>query len=210
MKKSTKKIVLVGEADEVEQNVLHEALKRGHSVIAVVPNANTLKIQHPSLEIVEEEFIDDPGVSKMLAGTDVMISVLQPTPDDTDKKDERNDYIHVTESVLEIAKNLGFKKIIATGYHNTSTPNGSKKLMPPKRFITTAQREALHLFESQKNILWSYIHVSGISSKLSRQFHKGDRFLFLKRKGIKTRIPVKSYASALIDEVERPERKNKF
>ena len=201
MKSNIRKIVLVGMGGtgELGDRILGEALRRGHNVIALVDHASDVHFTHPSLDIIEQEAIDDPEITRKLTGNDVMISAFEPS------SEREDNYINFTRSVIDIAKNFGFKKVIATGYHTTVNPDGSKKCTPSPfvHQISQAQKEARHLFEAQKKLVWSYIHASSLSSHISHHIHKGDRFLLLNRKGKKRKLAVKSYASALIDEAER-------
>ena len=71
-----KKIALFGATGQTGQKFLEKALAAGYPVKALVRNPGKLTINHPKLEVIKGDVLQDKDVSSALEGTDIVVSLF--------------------------------------------------------------------------------------------------------------------------------------
>ncbi len=75
------RISVLGATGRTGRQVVEQALKAGHEVVAFVRNPDAMGTQHERLAVVQGDILDAERVSEAVAGTDAVISALGPTRD---------------------------------------------------------------------------------------------------------------------------------
>ncbi|ASN19707.1 NAD(P)-dependent oxidoreductase [Arthrobacter sp. YN] len=70
------RILVPGATGSVGQQVVEQALERGHEVVAVSRNPKTLTIENPALTKVSANILNAPDVAPLLEGVDAVISTV--------------------------------------------------------------------------------------------------------------------------------------
>src|SRR5579859_7726850 len=149
------KIALFGATGTIGQRIAKEALSRGHLVTAIVRDPSRLPFTHPSLSIVQGDVLDPASVGRSVAGHDVVISAIGPTPE---KTPNLTDAAH---SLINGVSRAGIERLIvvggagslevAPGVQLVDTPDFHEAWKP----VALAHRDALDVYR-QSNINWTY------------------------------------------------------
>jgi putative NADH-flavin reductase len=70
------RILVPGATGSVGQQVVEQALERGHQVVAIARNPAALTIEHPGLTKVSANILNAPDVVPLLEGVDAVISTV--------------------------------------------------------------------------------------------------------------------------------------
>ncbi len=70
------RILVPGATGSVGQQVVEQALERGHEVVAISRNPETLTIENPALTKVSANILNAPDVAPLLEGVDAVISTV--------------------------------------------------------------------------------------------------------------------------------------
>jgi len=194
---STQKIALFTPTGEVGRRLAEEALKRGHSVTAIVTNENEFNLKHPNLKVVRGDVTRKEEVVKYARGCDVAICAHEPST-----KNPR-EHVDVTRNIIEGAKEAGVHHIISASH-----PFG-KRMEPTEEFynsfkpVIQAQREALKLLQKEKSLTWGYLHSAELEpGQKPGEYRVTNEVLFSQPTG-QNRIPLKDYTTAILDEAEK-------
>jgi uncharacterized protein len=203
---NSQKIVLFGTSGEVSQRLVSEALKRGHTITAVVREEKLLQMKHPNLTTVKGDMKNRNDVTKYSKGHDVVICAHGPL------KTQPQEHIDITRSVIEGTKNAGLNHLLFAAHPLGLPTENTEEFYNSFKPIIQAQREALRLFKNEKELHWGYAHSvepefddkSKLAPGRFPRYTFSDEILLIHQEG-ESRIPVKNYTSAIIDEVEKGE-----
>jgi putative NADH-flavin reductase len=194
---NTQKIAILGAQGELGRRLLDEALNRGHKVTAIVQDAGLVHVKDPNLKVTEGDYFDKDVVSESVEGHDVVISAHVPTRVDSKK------HVLATEAAVEGTKQAGVKRLIALGHPQEvlNTPEYHESWKP----VIEAQHETLKRLQQEKELNWSYAHTAELEpEKTSGKFRVSNLILLTNSDG-GSKVPVKEYAPALLDEAEKSE-----
>jgi uncharacterized protein len=196
---NVQKIALFGTSGETTQRLVTEALRRGHNITAIVGNETEFTMKHPNLKVVKGDVRKKEDVKKYASGHDVVICVHEPS------QTNPREHVDITRSVIEGVKGSGIHNLVSTAHPWGQPAERTGKEYEDFKPIVKAQQEALKLFQNEKNLQWGYIHsIQPESDEKTGKFRTGNELLLTTPEG-ETRIPVKEYASAIIDEAEKGE-----
>lgn len=199
-------IALFGATGMVGQRLLTEALQRDHHVTVIVRDPARFTIAHQNLKVVPGDASDPDSVAKAVAGNDVVISALGPSP-----KDAPGSLVQLTRSLIDGVRRAGVKRLIAVGGAGTLEVAPGVQLMNTPEFpvnwkdIALAHRDALEVYKTVENLNWTNVSPAAFIAPGQRtgSYRTGTDKLIKDDKG-ESHISAEDFAIALLDEVERP------
>jgi putative NADH-flavin reductase len=201
------KIAVIGATGFVGSAILQEALERGHEVTAIVRHPEKVR-PHPKLRPHKADVQKEDEVTRSVAGHDVVISSFNPG---WSNPDIYNQQVKGTRSIINGVKKAGVRRLLFVG------GAGSLEVMPGVQSVdlpefpaeyrqgALATREALNLLRKEPSLDWSFLSPSAdlFPGQRTGKFRLGTDQLLADTQG-KSRISVEDYATAMIDEVEKP------
>jgi putative NADH-flavin reductase len=201
------KIAVIGATGFVGSAILQEALQRGHEVTAIVRHTEKVK-PHPKLRPHKADVQKGDEVTRSVAGHDVVISAFNPGWTNPNMYDLQ---VRGTRAIIDGVKKAGVKRLLFVG------GAGSLEVMPGVQSVdlpefpaeykqgALATREALNLLRNEPSLEWSFLSPSAnlFPGQRTGKFRLGTDQLLADTQG-KSRISVEDYATAMIDEVEKP------
>lgn len=193
------KIALFSSTNEVGQRLAEEALKRGHTVTAIVSDEKEFKLKHPNLQVVKGDVMNKEEISKRVKGHDMVIFAHEPS-----QKAPR-EHVVAIHSLIEGIKNAGVQRFLATGYVERQPSEFTAEAYDAWKPVQQAQRDALKLLRRESWLHWGYA-----CSPQSEPVQKNDKLVISKDILFTTpesenKLPAKNYTAALLDEAEKTE-----
>jgi uncharacterized protein len=106
-------IALLGAAGRIGAEILEEALRRGHEVVAVVRSPGRIE-ERPGLKVVVADAYDANGLAAAISGYDAFISAFSPDPNEPfEGKPERLRQSH--EAILTAVRRAEIGRVILVG-----------------------------------------------------------------------------------------------
>ncbi len=203
------KITLFGASGKIGQQILLEALVRGHSVKALVRHPDTFPITHPRLTVAYADIFDSTSITEAVTGSDVAVNATGASG-----TDPQVFYVGSTKAMIEAMRRVNTMRLIVVG------GAGSLEVAPGVLFVDTphfrrewelwrpvalAQCEILALFRSS-DINWTFFSPSAsiLPGKRTGQYRTDTDQLLSNSQG-ESSISIEDYAVALLDEIERPQ-----
>ncbi len=201
------KIAIFGASGMVGQDILNEALARGHQVTAIVRSPSKLTVQHANLTVQAGDAGDTATVTKLAAGHDAVISAVV---------DRANIESTVTTAQAFIAgvRAAGVKRVISVG------GAGSLEVAPGVALVDTEQfpaeyrpeslayREVLNIYRGidPAELAWTVVSPSIViyPGAAKGNFRVGSDQLLFDAEGNCT-ISCGDFAVALLNELENPQ-----
>lgn len=208
------KIVLYGASGRAGSRILHELLERRYEVIAIARHPEKLA-PGPGLTVQQGDLSSVEAIAKAIAGAEAVISAYGPP---TDKPEEA---VEVTKrliySIQQVSQQANSPEHaprlivvggagsleVAPGVALVSTPD----FPPAWKAIALAHQKVLDLLRAS-SIDWTYLSPSALfePGKRTGTFRLSQDTLLTDAKG-KSWISMEDYAVALVDELERPQRR---
>ena len=200
------KVALIGASGFVGTQVLKEALRRGHEVLAIVRHPEKISITDPKLTVKKGDVWNIAETAALLKGNDAVISAYNPGWGDADIY---NNFIKGAEAIQQATKNAGVKRLLVIG------GAGSLEIKPGVQLVDTAEfpaewkqgalaaREYLNILKKEHDLDWTFLSPAIILHPGERtgKYRIGtDQPLFDKNN--KCEISVEDLAVALIEELE--------
>lgn len=201
------KIAVIGATGFVGSAILQEALQRGHEVTAIVRHPEKVT-PHPKLRPHKADVQKEGEVTQSVAGHDAVISAFNPGWTNPNIYDVQ---VRGTRAIIDGVKKAGVKRLLFVG------GAGSLEVKPGVQSVdlpefpveykqgALATREALNLLRNEPSLDWSFLSPSAdlFPGQRTGKFRLGTDQLLADTQG-KSRISVEDYATAMIDEVEKP------
>ncbi|HTB23487.1 MAG TPA: NAD(P)-dependent oxidoreductase [bacterium] len=199
------KLAIYGAAGMIGGRITAEALRRGHSVSALVRTTGKLALDDPKLAERKADIADAGQVAQMVRGHDAVICAISP-------RNERGPQL-MALAILSLAQGLpqaGVKRLLVVGGAGSLEVAPGKRLMDTPHFPEAykveakAGAEALALLRLQDQLDWTFISPPGVIQPGERLgvFRIGGEQLLTDATG-QSRISAEDYAVAMIDEVEQ-------
>jgi putative NADH-flavin reductase len=193
------KIALFGTPGESTQRFATEALRRGHSVTAIVPDDAAFTLKHPNLKVVKGDARKKEEVNRLSRGHDVVICSYEPTPS------KPREHVEITRSVIDGVKESGVHHLISTAHPFGQPTERTEQAYNEFKPIVQAQQDALKIFQNENELQWGYAHsVEPKVEEKTGKYRTSNEILFTSPEG-ESRIQAEGYASAIIDEAEKNE-----
>lgn len=191
------KIAVIGATGRAGSRIVDELVRRGHAITAIVRHPDKVQAS-ANVTAVKGDVFDAPGLAKLLAGHDVVVSA-----------------VHFTDS--DPALLIAAVKEAKVGRYLVVGGAGSLEVAPGVPLVTTPNFPAeykaeaekggafLDLLRAEKELNWTFLSPSAlfVEGERAGKFRLGADQLLVGADG-KSSISFEDYAIALADEIERP------
>ncbi len=202
------KIALIGATGFVGSAVLKEALERGHEVTAIARHPEKIKPQ-AKLRPQKGDVYNADEVARLVAGHGAVISAFNPGWSNPDIYSQQ---VKGTRAIIDGVKKAGVKRLLFVGGAGSLEVKPGLQLIDspdfPKEWKqgSLGAREALSILRKEAGLEWTFLSPSAALEPGQRtgKFRLGTDQLLRDAKG-ESRISVEDLATAMIDEMERPQ-----
>ena len=191
------KIAIIGATGRAGSQLLEEALRRGHSVIAIARHASKIG-QREHVVTKDVDVHDAQALQEAVAGSDVVLSAahFSTLP---------------VEAIIEPVKKAGVKRLLFVGGAGSLLLPDGTKVIDSKGFPEEYKREAtaggryLETLRKEQDLDWTFLSPSAefVEGERTGKFRLGKDHLLIGADG-KSWITFADFAIALLDEVEHP------
>ena len=191
------KIAIIGATGRAGSQLLEEALRRGHSVIAIARHTDTLTAR-PGVTVKQVDALDAAALQQAVSGSDVVISAAHfaTLP---------------AASVIDPVKKAGVKRLLVVGGAGSLLLPGGGRVIDSEGFPAEYKAEAsagaafLDVLREEKTLDWSFLSPSAefVEDKRTGTFRLGQDDLLVSSEG-SSWISFADFAITLIDEVATP------
>jgi uncharacterized protein len=204
-----KKIVLIGASGFVGSAILNEALERGNKVKAVVRHPEKITTVHKNLVVKQGDVSFSDTVTEVCKSADAVISAYNPGWKNPAIAEET---ARVYRAILEGVRKAKVKRFLVVGGAGSLFISPGKRLMDAgvmPEFVLPAIRALAEFYlndlMAEEVIDWIFFSPAGNLEPGDRtgKFRLGKDDLIINEKG-DSRISVRDYAVAMIDELEKP------
>jgi putative NADH-flavin reductase len=200
------KVAIFGASGNIGQRIADEALRRGHSVTAVVrdptkiPPRKNLSAMKGDVTVIEH-------VTAAASGQDAVISAVNFPGN----KDGVAMFSRATRSLLDGLKVAKVKRMLMVGGAGSLEVAPGKQLVDAPDFpeawkgAALAHRDAFKLLREDATLDWTYVSPAAVIEPGERtgKFRLGTDQLLTDANG-QSRISMEDFAVAVIDEMEKP------
>ncbi|WP_339451160.1 NAD(P)-dependent oxidoreductase [Pseudomonas sp. JAI120] len=191
------KIAIIGATGRAGSQLLEEALRRGHSVVAIARNTDKLAVR-PGVTVKQVDALDANALEQAISGSDVVISAAHfaTLP---------------ASAVIGPVKQAGVKRLLVVGGAGSLLLPGGGRVIDSEGFPAEYKTEAsagaafLDVLRQEKDLDWTFLSPSALFDGTERtgKFRLGQDDLLVSSDGTSS-ISFADYAIAMIDEVETP------
>jgi len=199
------KIIIFGAAGDVGRRTVTEAIRRGHSVTAVVRRAAQATMLEPGTTAVVADISTQANPASLVHGHDLVISALRPRPGQEPLLSA------LTETVLGAAATAGARALIVGGAASLRLPGKATTVLTEPGFlpenvvpIAEACQAQYELILKETKTDWSYLCPPAMLGPGERtgQYRSGGDDLLVSQDGTSA-ISMEDFAVALLDEAEQ-------
>ena len=190
------KIAIIGATGRAGSQLLEEALRRGHSVVAIARNTDTLAAR-AGVTVEQVDALNAGALQQAISGSDVVISAAHfaTLP---------------AAAVIGPVKKAGVKRLLVVGGAGSLLlPDGSRVIDSPGfpaeyKAEASAGAEFLEALRQEQELDWTFLSPSAefVETERTGRFRLGHDHLLVSAEG-RSWISFADYAIALIDEVEK-------
>jgi len=191
------KIAIIGATGRAGSQLLEEALRRGHSVVAIARNTDKLAVR-PGVTVKQVDALDANALEQAISGSDVVISAAHfaTLP---------------ASAVIGPVKQAGVNRLLVVGGAGSLLLPGGGRVIDSEGFPAEYKTEAsagaafLDVLRQEKDLDWTFLSPSALFDGTERtgKFRLGQDDLLVSSEGTSS-ISFADYAIAMIDEVETP------
>ena len=117
-------ITIFGASGKTGIPLTEQALAAGHTVTAFVRDPKKLPIEHANLRIVQGDAADAAAVARAIAGADVVISALGPTP-----TAPKGIHTTATRNIVAAMQQHGVRRLVSLTGAGVAAPEDRPKLI---------------------------------------------------------------------------------
>jgi len=201
------KIAVFGASGRIGSRVITEALNRGHDVTAVVRRPQDYTVIHEHLKVAKGDIFNSQDVESGVFDHDAVVSAYNNT-----KSAPPSTITEVAVPLINGLKQANVKRLIiiggagslevAPGVQAVDTPD----FPPAYKPSALAQREALKVYQKEKELEWTYLSPAAETAPGERtgQYRTGSNQMLFDANG-KSFISMEDLAVAVLDEIEKPQ-----
>lgn len=197
-------LVVYGGTGNIGSRIVTEAMNRGHTVTVVSRSAKEQQEASGRMTSTKGDILDTAGVTKQIAGKDVVISVINSS--------DAGFFTTAAKSVVSAMRNNGKSapRLIWIGGAS------SLEVEPGKRMIDTTpgatggrlgHTQVLDYLRTLTDVKWTFVSPSMDirPSQRTGKFRIGGDQLLKDAKG-DSKISIEDFAVAIVDEIEKPQQ----
>ena len=190
-------IAIIGATGRAGSQLMEEALRRGHSVVAIARHAS--KIGERAGVVTKEVDVNDAqALQTAVAGSDVVLSAAHYST-------------LPAAAIIEPVKKAGVKRLLFVGGAGSLLlPDGSQVIQSPdfpEAYKPEATAGGIYLdnLRAEKDLDWTFLSPSAefVEGERTGTFRLGQDHLLVSAEG-KSWITFADFAIAMLDEVEQP------
>ena len=191
------KIAIIGATGRAGSQLLEEALRRGHSVVAIARNTEKL-VPRADVTVKQVDALDAHALQQAVSGSDVVISAAHfaTLP---------------ASAVIGPVKQAGVQRLLVVGGAGSLLLPGGGRVIDSAGFPDEYRAEAsagaefLEALRQEKELDWTFLSPSAefVETERTGTFRLSQDELLVSAEG-RSWISFADYAIALIDEVENP------
>ena len=205
------RVTVFGAAGGVGREVVAEALRRGHSVTAVVRDAGRFAELPSGATPAVGDANDVADVRKLSEGRDIVITATRPAPG------RESELVTTVRTQLTALTDTGIRLLVVGGAATLVTPNGGTVLDDPDfpaelRPIALACAEQLDACRAEDAVDWTYLSPPAVlePGRRTGKYRSGTDELLVSADGASW-ISTADFAVALLDEVQAHQHsRNRF
>ena len=190
-------IAIIGATGRAGSQLLEEALRRGHSVMAIARNTDKLAAR-PDVTVKQVDALNAEALQQAISGSDVVISAAHfaTLP---------------ASAVIGPVKKAGVPRLLVVGGAGSLLLPGGGRVIDSEGFPAEYKAEAsagaefLEALRQEAQLDWTFLSPSALFDGTERtgKFRLGQDNLLVGSDG-KSSISFADYAIAMLDEVETP------
>jgi putative NADH-flavin reductase len=201
------KIAVFGATGNIGSRVITEALNRGHDVTAIMRHPEDYTLEQPHLKVARGDIFRTQDVEAAVFNHDAIVSAYNFT-----KGAKPSTIVEVAEPLISGLKQAGVKRLIIVGGAGSLEVAPGLQLVdspgfPPEfKDAALAHRDALKVYQKEKELNWTYISPAAYIEPGERtgNFRRGKDKLITDEDG-NSRISMEDFAVAIIDEIMNPQ-----
>ncbi|MEV0677392.1 NAD(P)H-binding protein [Actinosynnema sp. NPDC050436] len=206
-------IALIGATGTIGTRILDEALRRGHTVTAVVRDPAKLDRTDAGLTAVAGDVLDTQSLPALLAGHDVVVSAVGGG----DGPGHQATIAPAAKSLVEALRAVDGRPrlIVVNGAGSLRAPGGGQVWDKPGLpdwllQIMHAHGDALDYLRGVEDVTWTALSPAATIEPGERtgRYRTGEDDLVGDAEGVSW-ISAEDYAVALVDEIEQPKFENR-
>ena len=194
----TKKIALFGTNGSLVRLVAEEALKRGHSITAVVPAHTEVELKHAKFKLVSCDLTNGSEMTEHAKGHDVVICLHEP------ELMHPKRHTRVNRAIIEVAKNTGIQRIVSLGHPISLQIKNPKEFHYLQKTLAEAQSDTLKLFQNEGWLRWEYLHSPELDPH-KKEHVVNEGICVSNPEGTGKRVKLNQVVDALLEEAEKVE-----
>ncbi|HZD11525.1 MAG TPA: SDR family oxidoreductase, partial [Candidatus Binatia bacterium] len=141
------KLTIFGASGRTGQQLVIQALQRGHEVTAFARSSQKLAEYASHIRVVEGDAQDSDAVQRAVAGADAVLSVLGPTANSPDHQITR-----ATRNILSAMNRHGVRRLVVSAGAGVGDPQDEPRLF--NKLINLLLRTVSpHVFEDMKQVV---------------------------------------------------------
>ncbi|WP_286914112.1 MULTISPECIES: NAD(P)-dependent oxidoreductase [unclassified Pseudomonas] len=191
------KIAIIGATGRAGSQLLEEALRRGHSVLAIARDPSRLQ-GRAGVTVQALDVTDSAALQKALAGVDAVLSAAHFATIEP-------------HAIIEPVKRAGVKRLLVVGGAGSLLlPSGHRVIDSPDfpeayKAEASAGARFLEQLRQEQNLDWTFLSPSAefVEGERTGHYTLGKDHLLIGADG-KSWISFADYAIAMIDELEKP------
>ncbi|PWB33347.1 3-beta hydroxysteroid dehydrogenase [Pseudomonas sp. SDI] len=192
------KIAIIGATGRAGSELVEEALRRGHSVVAIARDPRQL-LARDGITVKALDVHDSAALQAAVAGSDVVLSAAH--------------FATVPASVLlEPLKQAGIKRLLVVGGAGSLLLPSGERVIDQPDFPEAYKAEAaagsafLDALREERGLNWTFLSPSAlfVEGERTGTYRTGENQLLVDAKG-QSWITFADYAIAMLDEVENPQ-----
>lgn len=200
------KIALIGATGNIGKEIAREALRRGHTVTAIVRKEGSVQKDLSGIGAKVADLFDAAALRDAVADHDVVASAYGPALDDTSA------LLKATEALIAAAKTIANKRLVVVGGAGSLEIAPGRQLVDSPEFpaadkaIALAHRDAFNRLQHANDVQWTFFAPAALigPGEKAGNHRVGRRSLIADASG-NSRISYADYADAFVNELERNE-----
>ncbi|MFB4393280.1 MULTISPECIES: NAD(P)-dependent oxidoreductase [unclassified Pseudomonas] len=191
------KIAIIGATGRAGRQLLEEALRRGHEVLAIARNPAALQ-GHPGVTVKALDVNDGAALQAVLGGTDAVLSAAQFATIEP-------------QAIITPVKRAGVGRLLVVGGAGSLLLPSGQRVIDSPDFPEEYKAEAnggvrfLEALRQENGLDWSFLSPSAefFAGERTGQYRLGKDHLLIAEDG-NSSISFADFAIAMLDELEQP------